>query len=543
MSLLLEALKQAALEKRRKKEGGEEPATPADPVSTTGPGASPVEQGVEDFLLHRAEGEAQDSPSHSDDASEAPAERQDQSAFGHEQDQEQAEFPDWDDEIEGEEVDFDDHSEDDHFEDEFGQQETAPLDASSLELAPKHEAAPTAPPVEPGEQERPAVNRGRIEQLLVVGSQVAGRQRRRQTSLYLMLLFTAVGGLTAYYFYLLGNRAAVPVATPLVAMEEADPLPIPDRLLVSDSSTVAAGIEAVADDSPGTGVAVNQGALMNAKVPPELEVKLTTGDKVVAGMDKAHETGPGFAGPSDAPDVSISRQEALQIQHRDDQPPSRRLLMSALAGDGPVVEQVFSRRPVSPSPDTTAIRMGYTAFQRGDYGLAEKHYQDALAIVASNRDALLGVAAIAAAQNNLGKARQYYRRLLQIDPLDQDARVGLLATIQRQQGHAGDDVLNAMISEYPDDPRLSDLKGMRHASRSQWSMAQSAFFRAHTLDYLNPNYAYNLAVALDHLGQRDAALQYYAEALRLAASPEATAQASFDHEVAGKRVATMGSVQ
>ena len=45
---------------------------------------------------------------------------------------------------------------------------------------------------------------------------------------------------------------------------------------------------------------------------------------------------------------------------------------------------------------------------------------------------------------------------------------------------------------------------------------QAAFFNAYRADASNPEYAFNLAVSLDQLGQRNAALQYYRNALSLA---------------------------
>ena len=53
--------------------------------------------------------------------------------------------------------------------------------------------------------------------------------------------------------------------------------------------------------------------------------------------------------------------------------------------------------------------------------------------------------------------------------------------------------------------------------QGQWSQAQRAYFQAHHLEAGNPDYAYNLAVALEHLGQQKLALSFYRVALQLAA--------------------------
>ena len=46
--------------------------------------------------------------------------------------------------------------------------------------------------------------------------------------------------------------------------------------------------------------------------------------------------------------------------------------------------------------------------------------------------------------------------------------------------------------------------------------AQSAYFKALELDGTNPDYAYNLAISLEHIGQPSIALTYYRLAFELA---------------------------
>ena len=51
--------------------------------------------------------------------------------------------------------------------------------------------------------------------------------------------------------------------------------------------------------------------------------------------------------------------------------------------------------------------------------------------------------------------------------------------------------------------------------QNKWPQAQQAYFQAHSLDPRNPDYAYNLAIGLEHLGQQKIALEYYRKALQL----------------------------
>jgi tetratricopeptide (TPR) repeat protein len=58
--------------------------------------------------------------------------------------------------------------------------------------------------------------------------------------------------------------------------------------------------------------------------------------------------------------------------------------------------------------------------------------------------------------------------------------------------------------------------GNQYAQQSRWSEAQSAYFKAYSVDPENADYAFNLAVSLDQLHQRNLALDYYQRALALA---------------------------
>jgi tetratricopeptide (TPR) repeat protein len=50
----------------------------------------------------------------------------------------------------------------------------------------------------------------------------------------------------------------------------------------------------------------------------------------------------------------------------------------------------------------------------------------------------------------------------------------------------------------------------------RWADAQQSYFKAAASDPDNPDYAYNLAVSLEHLRQPGPALDYYRRALSLA---------------------------
>ena len=54
-----------------------------------------------------------------------------------------------------------------------------------------------------------------------------------------------------------------------------------------------------------------------------------------------------------------------------------------------------------------------------------------------------------------------------------------------------------------------------YADQGNWPAAQTAYFQAHHLARANPDYAFNLAVSLEHLSQPKLALNFYQQALEL----------------------------
>ena len=189
-------------------------------------------------------------------------------------------------------------------------------------------------------------------------------------------------------------------------------------------------------------------------------------------------------------------------------------------------------RPV-PTEISGILKSAYDSYQRNDLDSAEALYDQALHIDPRNRDALLGAAAIASAKGNHQDALKLYQLRLQEDPTDSYARAGLLAL----SNHASIDPreIDALLQTTPEAAYLHFLKGTVHASRNEWTQAQAAFFEAHHWESNNPDYAFNLAISLDHLGKGATAAKFYRQALTLALSHKP----GFSIESARKRLAEL----
>lgn len=186
----------------------------------------------------------------------------------------------------------------------------------------------------------------------------------------------------------------------------------------------------------------------------------------------------------------------------------------------PTETKIHIQQSSREDPIDSLIMNAYSAFQRGQYEQAETRYQQVLAQEPRNRDANLGLAAIALKQQRYEYARQKYLALLQFNPKDSLAIAGLSSINQGSLQNLDDAMLSEsqlkfMLKEQPDAAHLYFALGSLYAGKNQWPQAQSAYFSAWSADSNNADYAFNLAVSLDHINQSQQALQYYQLCLKL----------------------------
>lgn len=195
------------------------------------------------------------------------------------------------------------------------------------------------------------------------------------------------------------------------------------------------------------------------------------------------------------------------------------------------------RSPNFSNPDMQLLS-AWSAYQQGDFAAARILYQQYLALNPDNRDALLGLAGSALQLGDAVSARAIYGRLLSLNPKDPLARTGLLETTRGADPIQRESELKALQREYPDMPAIGLSLGGLFASQQRWHEAQQAYYDALLLARtqaegpVNPDYAFNLAISLEHLNQPAAALNFYREARMLATR----ATPSFDVLVLEQRI-------
>ena len=161
------------------------------------------------------------------------------------------------------------------------------------------------------------------------------------------------------------------------------------------------------------------------------------------------------------------------------------------------------------------VEQGYQAFQRNDLVAARDAYQRALAREPTNRDALLGLAAIDVRSGQLNSAEARYLKLLEMDPRDSHAAASLISLRGQLDPVASESRLKNLIATQPESALLHFSLGNQYAQQARWSEAQAAYFKAHSVDPENADYVFNLAVSLDQLHQGKLALEFYQRALAL----------------------------
>jgi Tfp pilus assembly protein PilF len=182
------------------------------------------------------------------------------------------------------------------------------------------------------------------------------------------------------------------------------------------------------------------------------------------------------------------------------------------------------------------VDSGYAAYLAGDLATARTDYQQALRDDPGNRDALLGLAAIDMRTGRHESAEATYLRLLQADPNDAHAQASLIALRGAQLDPlATESRVKNLLAADPGANVLHFTLGNQLAQQGRWPEAQQEYFKAFAAYPENADFAYNLAVSLDHLRQPKLALEYYQRALALAERRGA----SFDLDAVRTRAAQL----
>ncbi len=197
---------------------------------------------------------------------------------------------------------------------------------------------------------------------------------------------------------------------------------------------------------------------------------------------------------------------------------------AARVQDKPILIEQHQDDPIDP-----LLNNAYLAYRSGNYDQAQQLYLKALGIDPDNTDALLGLAVIAQRRGMDNMAAHYYAQVLTLDPRNAVANAGMSALSNDDNRESR---LKTLLNEQQNSSSLHFALGNFYAGQARWGEAQQSYFNAYKLESGNAELAFNLAVSLDRLGQKQPAVQYYQRALQL----DPDHHAAFDHAKTSQRI-------
>jgi tetratricopeptide (TPR) repeat protein len=366
------------------------------------------------------------------------------------------------------------------------------LDESGTAAGPAVASAPESTPAEP----RSETERKAAEQLFSAKS--APQPKRIALTLIPVAVLAAVAG-GGYYFWQQMQRLNRPEIAPVTrpspgVAPAARTTPTAPSTASAPAAPSAPSAPVTAPQAAGPGTAATPPAPPVAQAPSPAEPKSTAAPP----QERARNTPAPAAIP-----VARAAPERIRIQR--------------------------SQSTAQLDPNLSA---GYQALNRGELDAAQDSYSRVLRTDPNNRDALLGLAATATKRNNFADAQRLYQKVLELNPRDPEANAALVGLRPQADAVQAESRIKTLIAQQPESGVLNFALGNLYAGQSRWAEAQQAYFRAYSQDSGNADYAFNLAVSLDQLGQRRLAAEYYRRALSLGASGSST----FDRVLVSQRL-------
>ena len=292
------------------------------------------------------------------------------------------------------------------------------------------------------------------------------------------------------------------------------------------------GVPMPLTDAPGTAMAVGPMVIVPPAGSAQGATEPLAAEPFANSMPEAHNDRQGGGAAEQQAMIQAAVQAAVAAQLAQMPPPAPAALPPVAAPDNRQIQVVRSDAAPQINP---GVQQGYQALASGQLGTARQQYETVLQQDPVNRDALLGLASVAQRDNNGAQAASLYLRLLENNPDDGVALAGLIGLRQGDLVQS-ESRLKAILARMPDSGPVLFALGNVYAQQRRWSEAQQQFFRAYSAAPGNADYAFNLAVGLDRLNQPKLAATYYQRALMLAQ----TTPSAFDRASAQQRLGELG---
>ncbi|MDH5764577.1 MAG: tetratricopeptide repeat protein, partial [Gammaproteobacteria bacterium] len=208
-------------------------------------------------------------------------------------------------------------------------------------------------------------------------------------------------------------------------------------------------------------------------------------------------------------------------------------------GEQDFKKKIMIKHEIKTDPIESNIVKAYDLFQIGKYSKSRDMYEQVIISEPDNRDALLGLAAIAIKNKDIELASDIYKVILYLNPKDSIAHSGLTGLVNNNSDSHDESRLKLLIKQQPSAGHLYFSLATIYAGQKKWADAQKEFFNAWSRDRVNPDYAFNLAISLDHLNKQNEAKEFYRLSLDLASERES----NFSKEDVLKRLSVIEKTQ
>ncbi|MEO8628211.1 MAG: tetratricopeptide repeat protein [Betaproteobacteria bacterium] len=336
----------------------------------------------------------------------------------------------------------------------------------------------------------------------------------------------AFAGLAGVFGAMYGVYVYLQIAHPAMLRGEFFSKPIAVRTPPSTSSPTTAiaqtrstSVAPIQNSNPANPIpAASQsapGLITGMGTKPTATLPLTTPATVAAAADSAADTTsvkePDFPATMSVPSVRSVRPVPLPTRLA-----RQRRVQGATFSVDTAREQINSSAAIQPSTSRIApgLNEAYDALQDGRLDQAESLYRGVMQTDGQNIDAILGLGGIAVRRGESQQAIGFYERALELEPRNPVAQAGLITLLGQADPQMSETRLKQLIAREPSGFLHFSL-GNLYSQQNQWPAAQQAYFQAYEMQPNNSDYAYNLAIGLEHLGQSKLALLYYRKAIDL----------------------------
>jgi Tfp pilus assembly protein PilF len=391
------------------------------------------------------------------------------------------------------------------------------IDGLALEpMLPAADDDPPAAAVTSNDEQRQAASAFVAASAPARGSVVVDYVRERpMLAFYIIAALFAIGYGTYVYLQIshpaLFIARAAPAARPAPATTVAHAVAAP----ASHARAVDLHTASRTPETPTSGATAANTA--DTTAPVTAAAGAAAASQPAAGPSAAHRDVAAIT-PSD---TDAAQQTAPQKPRRAFAETQQRLRRAVKALTTDKAPPSANQNPIKvvPGGATPAINpvltQAYGAYVSGNYRRALDLYRRVVQAEPLNTDALLGLAAAAAQTGNEKEAARSYGRVLNIDPQNALAQAGLINLMGRSDPDAAEARLKLLLARKPSAFVYFAL-GNVYAGEGRWADAQDAYFHAYHRQPDNADYAYNVAVGLEHLGRSRQALHFYRRAVELA---------------------------